>query len=207
MEKNSSMDDLSDFDRALSLPHFDEDATLVSARPVVPLQEIYAKARSRRGVILGLMILAAIIVGGIGGTLLLRSGQTSQSPIETGVSKPTASASGVAGGPTSNPVESKVSVSREPDEEPRTREVSSNRDSLTKKRIPAAISRNSVKPARVASPEAERREDLENDEREIRRAERRNARQEARRELRRRREQRDDELLRIREIFEGPSRP
>jgi hypothetical protein len=41
----------------------------------------------------------------------------------------------------------------------------------------------------------------------LRRIERRNARREARREHRRRREQTGDDLLRIREIFEGSPRP
>lgn len=201
------MDHLADFDRGLSLPHFDEDATLVSARPVVPLQEVNAKIRFRRRVIFGLTILAAIIVGAISGTLLLQSGPNSQSAEETAVSQPTVSSSGAAGGPTSEPAEGRVPLAQDPDEEPRTREAPSAGDSLIKKRITAAISRTSEKPARVASPEPQRHEDLENDEREMHRAERRNARREARRELRRQHEQIGDDLLRIREIFEGPSRP
>lgn len=210
MEKNySSTDHPAVFDRALSLPHFDEDATLLSARPVVPLREVKAKTRSRRPVIFGLTILAAVLVGAISGTLLLllQSGQNSQRADEAAVSQPTVPPSGAAGGSTSQSAEAKVPVLTEPDEEPQTTEVPSAHDSSIKKRPTAAISRSYVKPARAGSPDQERDEDFENDERELRRAERRDARREARRELRHRREQIGDDLLRIREIFEGSPRP
>ena len=208
MEKNySSTDHSAIFDRALPLPHFDEEATLVSARSVVPLWEVAAKTRSQRRVIFGLTILAAILVGAITSTLLLKSGQNAQIGAEKGVGSPTGSFSGTAGGRTAEPAEARMAVGRDSSEEPRTIVAASGPDSLIKRRITAANSRNSVKPARVAGPEPERREDVENDVREMRRAERINARREARRELRRQREQMDDDLLRIREIFEGPSRP
>lgn len=207
-KKYSSTDHSPVFDRALSLPHFDEDATLLSARPVVPLHEVKAKTRSKRRVILGLTILGAILVGAISATLLLmQSGQNSESAAEAEVSQPTLPSSGAAGGSTSESAEARVPVLAEPNEEPQTREVPSAGDSSIKKRPTAAISRSSVKPARAGSPDHERDEDFENDERELRRAERRNARREAKRELRHRREQMGDDLLRIREIFEGSPRP
>lgn len=206
MEKNHSSPDHSVFDRALSLPHFDEEATLISARPVVPLLEVSAKTRSRRRVIFGLTILAPILVGAISGTLMLQGGQNSQISTETAVGPPTGSSFG-AGGRTAAPAEARIAVAPDPSEKGRTREVPSARDSLIRNRITASNSRNSEKPAKVASPQLERHEDIENEEREERRAERRNARREARRELRRRRDQMDDDLLRIREIFEGPARP
>ena len=206
MEKNySSTDHLPVFDPALSLPHFDEDATLLSARPVVPLHEVKAETRSRRPVIFGLTILAAIFVGAISATLLLmQNGQNSQDPAEAETIQPTVSFSGAAGGSTSEPAEAGVPLAREPVEEPQTRKVPSGSDFSSKSRPTAAISRRSVK---AGSPEQERDEDSENGERELRRAERRDARREARRERRHRREQRGDDLLRIREIFEGSPRP
>lgn len=206
MDKNySSTDQPSVFDPDLSLPHFDEDATLLSARPVVPLHEVKSETRSRRRVIFGLTILAAILLGAISATLLLmQSGRNPESVAETEVSEPVVS-SGAAGGSTSEPASSRVTVSREPTEEPAI-EVPGDRDVSTKKRSTAVL-RNSVKPARAGSPDRERDEDFENDEREVRRIERRNARREARRERRGRREQRGDDLLRIREIFEGSPRP
>lgn len=209
MDKNySSTDQPPVFDPDLSLPHFDEDATLLSARPVVPLHEVKRETRSRRRVIFGLTILAAILLGAISATLMLmQSGQNPESVAETEVSQPVVSSSGAAGGATSEPASPRVTVSREPIEEQRAKEVLGDRDVSTKKRSTTAVLRNSVKPSRAGSPDRERDEDFENDERELRRIDRRNARREARRERRDRREQRGDELLRIREIFEGSPRP
>ena len=203
MDKNYSSTDQSPvFDPDLSLPHFDEDATLLSARPVVPLNEVKSGTRSRRRGIFGLTILAAILVGAISATLLLmQSGENPESIAETEVSEPVVS-SGAAGGSTSEPGSPRVSVAREPLEEQPARAVPGDRDVSTKKRPTTTVLRNAVKPARAGSADRERDEDFENDERELRRI-----RREARRERRDRREQRADDLLRIREIFEGSPRP
>ena len=213
MEKNySSRDRSAVFDQALSLPHFDEEATLLAARPVVPLHGEKAKKRSRRWVSFGLTILVAILVGGIGATLLIRRGQNSQSGAEAGVSRPTVSSVGAAGGSTSDPAETRVSVAREPDEKPQVGEAPGARGSSIKKRQAAAIPLGSMKPAisrsstKPARPDYEMAEDVEN-ERELRRAERRDARREAKRQLRQRRDRMGDDVLRIREIFEGAPRP
>ncbi len=208
MEKNYSSTDHSPvFDQDLSLPHFDEDATLLSARPVVPLHEVKSETRSRR-VIFGLTILAAILLGAISATLLLMQHRHNpESVAETEVSEPAVSSSGAAGGSTAKPAESTVQLAREPVAEPPAKEAPGDRDVTTKKRSTAAILRNTVKPARAGSPNRERDQDFENDDRELRRSERRNARQEERRQRRDRREQRGEDLLRIREIFEGSPRP
>ena len=119
MEKNySSTDRSAASDRALSLPHFDEEATLLSARPVVPLNAVKADTRRRRPVVFGLTILLAILVGAISATLLMQRGQTSQNAAESEVSRPTVSSSGVAGGSTSEPAQAKVASARESNEEP-----------------------------------------------------------------------------------------
>jgi len=208
MEKNySSTDHSAVFDPALSLPHFDEEITLLSARPVVPLHKVNAETRSRRGVIFGLTILAAILVGATSATLLLMQSSDSQSATQSEVSQPAVSSSGAAGGSISEPGEARMPIARELDKESHSIEVPIAHDSSIKKRPTAAISRNAVRSARAGSPDYERDEDFENDERELRRAERRDARREARRQLRNRREQVGDDLLRIREIFEGSPRP
>lgn len=208
MEKNYSSTDHSPvLDQDLSLPHFDEDATLLSARPVVPLHEVKSETRSMRRVIFGLTILAAILLGAISATLLLmQNGHSPESVAETEVSEPAVSSSGAAGGSTVKPAESTVQLVREPVAEPPANEAPGDRDVTTKRRS-AAILRNTVKPAKAGSPNRERDQDFENDDRELRRSERRNARQEERRQRRDRREQRGDDVLRIREIFEGSPRP
>ena len=204
MEKNySSTDRSSVVDGALSLPHFDEEATLLSARPVVPLNEVKADARSRRPLIFGLTILVAILVGAIGATLMIQRGQNSQRAAESEGTQPAVSSAGAAGGSTLESAVTRVPVGT-PDEKPQLGEVPSARDSLIKKRQTAAILPNSVKPAK---PDYETLKDLESDGMELRRAERRDARREARRQLRRKREQIGDDVLRIREIFEGSPRP
>jgi hypothetical protein len=206
MEKHySSTDHPAVFDPALSLPHFDDEATLLSARPVVSLHEVKAETRSRRRVIFGLTILAAILLGAISATLLMmQSGQNSQSEAKAEVRQPTVSSSGAAGGSTA---EARMPELAEPDKEPQMIEVPSVRNSSIKTRPTAAISRGSVKPARAASPEQEDDAYFERDDRELRRAERRDARREARRQRRDKREQMGDDLMRIREIFEGSPRP
>ena len=207
MSKNCTSTDQSTFDRALSLPHFDEDATLISARPVVPLWELDAKPRSRRRAIFGLTILGAILIGASGTLMLLQSDQNSQNAPEVEVNNPTLLSSGAAGGPVPESAEPRIPIALPPAEKPPIRELKNARDSLAKRSTKAAVLPGSAKPVSVANPEAEKVEDFENDERQLRRAQRRNARRETRRELRNRREQRQDDLLRIREIFEGSPRP
>jgi hypothetical protein len=206
MENNySSTDHSGHADVDLSLPHFDEDATLLSARPVVPLHEVNDKTRSRRGVIFGLTILAAILVGAISATLfLIQSGENSDNAADAEVSEPIVPFSGAAGGASAESAEARLSALTEPNEDPRPIEEPITHDSSRKRQPPA---RNPVKPTRVGRSDDERAEDFESDERELRRAERRDARREARRQRRDRREQVGDELLRIREIFEGSPRP
>ena len=209
MEKNySSTDHPAVADPSLSLPHFDEDATLLSARPVVPLHEVKAEKRSKRRVILGLTILAASLLGAITATLLLMQHEKNlQSAAEAEVNQPIVSSSGAAGGSTSQSSEVRGPALAEQNDEPEMPEVPSTRDSSIKKRPTPAISRSSARPARAGNPDYERAEDFETDETELRRVERRDARREARRERRQRREQISDDLLRIREIFEGSPRP
>ena len=213
MKKNhSSADRSAVFDRSLSLPHFDEEATLLSAQPVVPLTEVNALSRPKRRMTFGLTILAAILVGAIGATLLMQYRLNSQNAGEAEARQPTVSSSGAAGGSTSKPAENRLPVAREQVEEPQLGEVPSPRDSSKGKPLTAAVShssirpktRSSIEPARASSSDDERAADFENDERELRRAERRDARRDARRH---RREQMGDDVLRIREIFEGAPRP
>jgi hypothetical protein len=209
MENNHSRKDHSvALDQALSLPHFDEDATLLSARPVVPLHEVRADTPSMRRVIFGLTVLPAILGGAISATLLLmQGGQNSESKAESGVSQPQVSSWGSSGGTTSESAEAMVPVLTEPIEEPHMREEPGARDSSINKPKTAAISRRSIKPTKAGSPDHAGDKDFKSDESSLRRNERRNARREAGRQLRHRREQMGDDLLRIREIFEGSPRP
>lgn len=196
----SSADHSAVLEPSLSLPHFDEDATLLSARPVVPLHEVKAETRSKR-VIFGLTILAASLLGAITATLLLiQSEQNSQSAADSQVTQPIVSSSGATGGSTSESAEARNPALAEQNDEQPLPEVPARRGT------PSILGR-SERPARAGNADYEKADDFESDQWELRRAERREARREARRERRQRREQISDDLLRIREIFEGPPRP
>ena len=199
------------FDQGLSLPHFDEEATLFSARPVVPLNEVKAETRSKRRMIFGLTIAAAVLGGAIGATpLLMQSGQDSSGEAEAQLSQPVDPSSGASGGSEPNPVESKAQLPTATEDKPTTKEGQRSRASTADSPRPARIPRSSAKPAKASTSVEESDENREADEWELRRAERREARRfnrEARRERRYGREQTGDDLLRIREIFEGSPRP
>jgi hypothetical protein len=47
----------------LTLPHFDDESTLQSARPVVPLQEVKRASRVRRRILLGAALFVAAAIG------------------------------------------------------------------------------------------------------------------------------------------------
>lgn len=212
MENNfSSTDDAPAFKGDLSLPHFDEDATLLSARPVVPLHEVKAETRSRRRVIFGLTILAAVLLGAISATLLLlQSGNNTESAADAALNQPLTPPSGVAGGSASESADASILELGEPDEQPqpaKARGVNNSPNSPIAKRTEAPIQRMPSRSVKMGSSDRNVEETLENDEIEFRRAERREARRAARRENRRRSEQTVDDLLRIREIFEGSPRP
>jgi hypothetical protein len=54
----------------LSQPHFDEEATLLSARPVVPLQALKSKTRGKHRLLFAGAIALSILVGAVGATLI-----------------------------------------------------------------------------------------------------------------------------------------
>jgi hypothetical protein len=212
----------------LSEPHFDEEATILSARPVVPLHEIKATDRSSKRLTFGLALIAALMIGALGATLIYRQrGQVATTEtVETAVPETSegneaaagASVSDAGGGAAETPA-SAVAGSA-----PKTSDAlpSDSRDSAAAR--PRKLATSVVQsPAKSADPwrtEA-KNDEAKNDEvsdleaiRAQRRAERIEARRQRRQaqrevwgEVRSRRVQQSDDLLRIREIFEGPRRP
>lgn len=191
-------------DRPLSEPHFDDEATLLSARRVVPFHKLALKTNSKRKLFFAFVLATTLMMGVIGGLLYTRLARTPLSNPQT-----TAPAADSALSDDS------VSSSRQDDALESAHEESSpvpvDKDAqktIDKPRNPS----NSVKNRASVNPAPARRVQTEPDElvypadeREIRRAERRAARR-ARREAARE-AQRSDDLFRIREIFEGTSRP
>ncbi|HET6670541.1 MAG TPA: hypothetical protein VFH15_09935, partial [Pyrinomonadaceae bacterium] len=66
LESNNLLAD----EESLTLPHFDDEATVQSARPVVPLQELRKAWRSKRRIILGAALCLSAFVGAVAASLV-----------------------------------------------------------------------------------------------------------------------------------------
>lgn len=187
----------------LGEPHFDEEATLLSARPVVPLEEIKAEERSRKRLIVGFAMACSLMMGGLAATLIYKQrGQAQWAAISTAVP---GSAGIEADDPASPPATEDVEGAATgvlPE---------AGAKSVEKKSVPP-VSRN----AAATAVESQQKKNLPQllEEQELSRAERIEARRlrrrlerQARRESWGRQRRTSDDLLRIRDIFEGPSRP
>lgn len=205
---------------SLNEPHFDEEATLLSARPVVPLEEVKAEEGSRRRLVFVFSILIALAAGALGGTLLYKyRSQISTTEVQTAVpsgEETTGQTAAVAdaGGDTFDPHSNASSTTEKSNSEIVSPEIPARSDSTPAKSSIQTAPRV-VLPSTARERDAEnRRDDMarENDddsERKLRREERKEERRrarEAQREARRGRDASDD-LLRIREIFEGAPKP
>ena len=182
-------------------PHFDEEATVLQARPVVPLTTVRAETRSRRNFFFVLALVGALMIGAVGGTLVYKQRATpvttasedlqqpneTDSEISTPAEEITASASG---GTTNEP------VAEEPQDTAPAPKTQTNLPVpvKTQERVtprPVYVERNRVEEDEAAQRQA--------------RKEARRERRVTRREERARRE--SDDVLRIRDIFEGSTPP
>lgn len=205
----------------LSQPHFDEEATLIAARPVVPLAEVKQRDSRKRWLVFASVIVLAILVGAGGATFLYtRRAQPVVQDLSLAISDvrgrvnpldvteigaanemevedPTVPAETEVGPP---PVASKetTSVSHvKPGKNDRSpsKKAPTVRDEV----VPDNGSWQETRRRRVQ----ERREDLIEERRQERRDERREARRQRRGREQWRRSSAND-LFRVREIFEGP---
>jgi hypothetical protein len=183
-------------------PHFDEEATLLSARRVVPLEKIEAERRSKKSLVFAAVILFSLIVGGLGGALIFKQGQKQSTAI---LDSAVPGAAGIA---------TKESVAT-----PAVAESLADAGTGTlpdNGALPAESKSAPARLPRIDSPRVGTREKSlpgELDDQELRGAERieerrlrRRYEREAQKEARRQRD-RSDDVLRIREIFEGSRRP
>ncbi len=193
----------------LSEPHFDEEATLLSARPVVPLRDIGLRLRIQRPLAYGLTIIVAIIAGAFGATLVYKQRSQMLTTVERSapVSEKTAAeitpgATGTIADPVAvaPPVGENVNTVAAPEANPTF---------PTRNRKPEPSFSSGADPG----GEIPQRAEAQRIAREMRRAERieaRRLRQSAEREAAREtspKGQAARDLLRIREIFEGSPRP
>ena len=204
-----------DHELDLNEPHFDEEATVLSAKPVVPLEEIKTRETSKKRLVLGAAMLFAVLVGAVGGVFVYKQrseNETNATALTT--NQEVEGSAGALGEPaTADQSVAEAGSGALPESEPR--QVSKSRPQTTVPKsvivVPAAEKTN--KRVKHAERDDEIIADRDDDERELRRQQRIEARQMRRRgewvEMRegRRRRNNSDDLLRIRDIFEGPRRP
>jgi len=182
-----------DAESSLPEPHFDEEATVLSARPVVPLDavnESRAQTVFSRPWILGLGLIGALLIGIFATALYYSSSNGADAEALQGAEVGLGAEGNSAGvtnsfsGPAAaQPTPATKPESTEPGKKPRARLVAVIRDKKANNHIG---------------------EESDDD----RKAARKQARKERRQAERERREAGSpDELLRIRDIFEGSPRP
>ena len=207
-----------------SEPHFDEERTLLSARPVVPLAELNAKAGSRRWLLLTGGIAFAILLGAAAAVLIVRLEQrrvepaisvsskpanTQQSenvraPVDTSdVSSPNDTANTLSSGPPVTPLEShqveKVAMAQKTNDSSRRPDAVAAGSEIVHQ-LPASS---------IADPTTEGATQSISDREGSReqRWEERRSRREASRAPRDNNRDPSSDLFRIREVFEGTRRP
>lgn len=196
----------------LTLPHFDDETTVQSARPVVPLHEVKEKSQFRRRLVLGGALCVAALIGAVTASLIYDRKQSapqttavkvpSESPT-SGFLTPSSEATGAQVDPASA-VErlSETTVSKETDD---SSEIRNNGSTL---RPRTTVSEAPAQPERrVQEPEVGNHTERDVQTEEEMFWERRREARRLRRERRVNDRRSGDELTRIREIFEGTPRP
>jgi hypothetical protein len=212
MQSNITNEQFSSY-ASLSEPHFDDEATVLSARPVVPIEELTTKAGFSRPWVFGFAVAGALLLGVVATAFYYSRFSKIEGAHVANLANVSSGVQGVPSRPTNLNEVPEVSGTIESDDS----FTDSNKSAKAKTQAAARplVTRplNSSK-ARVKEP-APRREtrvvdqrvDYENETREQRRAARRDAKERKRENRERRARRPSDEVLRIREIFEGPARP
>ena len=201
----------------LTLPHFDDDRTVQSARPVVPLKEVRASNRKRRFLLVGALVIAAG-VGAAAASFLYKHRAESQTvgaenlPTATvaGTGSDYVAPSGEASG--SSVQTSKAVAITEPTETSEPARASDDSVVEVNKQNTVPVKRTNPRPTDRDKAAAGAQTPADQgywDDEMAQEAQRRRGRREARRAKRERRAERRnaDETTRIREIFEGNPRP
>jgi hypothetical protein len=213
MESNITDQQYLNDELQLPEPHFDEEATVLSARPVVPLEEIKARASIGRRLAFGLTILGSLLVGALGASLIYK--QRGQKPAMTIMDTVVAgSAASAEGSPV---IESSTGEARKAiaqSEAPNAGAVAEDKNPELQIAQRAERSEPQTRRIELARHDKESLTTSHAAEKEMRRAEkiearrlRRTTERESENEARSRRRKSSDDLLRIREIFEGSPRP
>jgi len=196
--------------RSAAQPHFDDERTLLSARPVVPLEKIEAKERHRRHWLLGGAFALAMMLGAASALLASYLKLRTVPVVASEISEVETPAAPVAAAV--EPVESELPVSEHTAGAEHIEEES-DIITVTPKRAPV-VSRSATAPrsTELMRPRTVRGLDEEDELERIREAilveewQERRARRAARRERRNRMDHHDRDLSNLDEIFEGPRR-
>jgi hypothetical protein len=200
MDSNiASHQDFSD-NLTLTEPHFDEEATLLSARPVVPLEEIKAGQRLGRRLIFGIAIIASLILGALGAKFIYRSGEQ----VSVVVSEAARGGAASIDEPVQAPsiVEGAAGATTEGLPNAPTAAVKA----ATWTPVKHEPVRKEVK-RRKATPQSSDEKEIRQEERFADRRFEQERERDQRRDARGRQRRSADGLSRIREIFDGPTRP
>ncbi len=192
-------------------PHFDDERTLLSARPVVPLEKIDAKERHRRHWLLGGAFALAMMLGAASALLASYLKLRNVPVVASEISEIETPAAPVAAAV--EPVESELPVTTEHTAGAEHIEEESDIITVTPKRAPV-VSRPAIVPrsTELMRPRTVRGLDEEDELERIRESilidewQERRARRAARRERRNRMNHPDRDLSNLDEIFEGPRR-
>ncbi len=192
-------------------PHFDEERTLLSARPVVRLSELNAKAGSRGWLFLTTGIVFAVLLGASAAVLMVYIEQRRVEPTMSVSSQPITQQGGnvsaqVDAYDVSSPNETANTLSNDPPVTP------GKRHQAEKMAIAQKTSVSSKRPEMVAAtPDRGSEGDVQSiSDRETSREQRweeRRLRRDAWRDRRDTNRDPNADLFRIREIFEGTSNP
>ena len=199
MESNSAnQEDLGAAE--LGEPHFDEEATVLSARPVVALEVVKAEERSKKHLLFGLAIACSLMMGALAAKLIYKQRGNGQVPaIGTAVS----GAAIAAGEPASNPATPEKVQSAGVSGQGAAKTAGVKSAPAISGSAPATVV--DMRPDESLPPQVDERE-LTRPERIYARRLRRRAERQARQESGGSERKSSDDLLRIRDIFEGPAR-
>ena len=203
MESNNINQEYFEGAAPLGEPHFDEEATVLSARPVVPLQEIKAEEQSRKRLIVGLAMACSLTMGALAATLIYKQRGEGQS---TAISTAVPGAAGTVVDPASSPATAGVGGGAVADTLPEGGATTAEKKSVPS--VSSSIASTAVELQRKKNlPEQAEELEVTRAERIDSRRLRRRLERQAWRESGARQRKTSDDLLRIRDIFEGPTRP
>jgi len=186
---------------SLAEPRFVDEATLLSARPVIPIAALEAKSRLRRHLTLFLAVITSMLFGAAAAVIVIhleRGADAGRAQVESSPAEPhgsstspnQADASASTGSNTVS-IDSSAAVAADPPDLPRIgrkqTEFSSSRN-----RHPITPGASVIKRTTEEAPQTERRERRVSDAEHV---------------LRSRRSRTTEDIFRVQEIFEGPSKP